>query len=391
LPQSDSRMAEDHPEELATRLRQQRRVVDLGRAALRGAPFDALLQEAAEIAAEGLGTRLSKVMQFLPEENALLVRAGVGWREGIVGVAKLGAGTASPAGYALMTGAPVVSNHLATESRFRTPLLMAEHGVRRAVNVIIAGQGRPFGVLEADSRKEGMFDDGDIAFLQVLAHMLGLALEREQERLAREALLAEKDLLMQEVHHRVKNSLQIVQSILSLQARSAGPGTDPQAVLQDAVRRVTTVAAVHERLYRTGTATEVEVAGYLEGLVSDLRTTLCDKASRPLVLQAERAVWPAAEIAPVGLLLTELVTNAVKHGMGTITVRFTAPRDRPARLSVEDEGRGLPPGLDPATGRGLGMRLIAGLLRGRHGRLVVEREEDGRARFVAVLGREAEG
>src|SRR6476659_2092052 len=169
---------------LRSRLRQQRLVADFGTEALRAAGFDDLLQQAARIAAEGLGADFAKVLEYLPREDALLIRAGVGWREGVVGVIKLGADTASPAGFALKTGEPVISNHLAGEERFRTPQVMAEHGVRRAVNVIVRdeGDGPAFGVLEADTREaKESFSPDDVAFLQALANTLGLAIDRERD------------------------------------------------------------------------------------------------------------------------------------------------------------------------------------------------------------------
>lgn len=377
--------------ELDQRLRQQQHVAALGDAALRGMALDDLLAEAAQLAADGLETPLAKVLEYLPGENALLVRAGVGWREGVVGVVKLAADTASPAGFALKTGAPVISNHLAGEARFRTPALMAEHGVRRAINVVVAGTEPAFGVLEVDSCDPGDFCSDDIAFLQSLAHTLGHALDRERERLRLEALLAEKGLLMQEVHHRVRNSLQIVQSILSLQSRAAGPDADPAAVLLEAGRRVATIAAVHDRLYRDGAGLEVRLRDYLAGLVRDLEESLgVAAAGRRLTLEAAPAVWPAAEVAPLGIILAEMVTNALKHGSGPIEVRFAVPAAGPAQLAVSDAGDPPPNGFEPASSRGLGMRLITGLLRSRRGTLRIEPGPNGGKAFVAEFGPGAE-
>jgi GAF domain-containing protein len=79
----------------------------------------------------------------------------------------------------LRTGKPVISNHLENEQRFRTPELLAEHGVRRAMNVILQGDGSPFGVLEVDSTSEGEFSEHDIAFLQGAANILGMAIEHQ--------------------------------------------------------------------------------------------------------------------------------------------------------------------------------------------------------------------
>src|SRR5690606_15276556 len=100
------------------------------------------------VCALGLRSRYCKVMEYLPKEQQFLVRAGVGWKPGVVGAAKAGADEKSPTGYAFKTGASIISNHLSGETRFRTPRLLMEHGIKRAINTVIrCGQER-FGVLE---------------------------------------------------------------------------------------------------------------------------------------------------------------------------------------------------------------------------------------------------
>ena len=127
----------------------------IGRPGAAGAPFLELLNQTARLTAEGMEAEFCKVLEYIPAQNRLLVRAGVGWHEGIVGVATVGADLESPSGFALRTGKPVISNHLENQQRFRTPELLVEHGIRRAMNVILQGDGSPYGVLEVDSRSEG--------------------------------------------------------------------------------------------------------------------------------------------------------------------------------------------------------------------------------------------
>src|SRR6185503_432429 len=136
------------------------------------------------------------VMEFLPAEIRLVVRAGVGWEKGVVGHATVGADLASPAGYALRTGKPVISNHLENEQRFRTPELLARHGIRRAMNVILQGDGSPYGVLEVDSRSEGEFTERDISFLQGAANLLGMAIERQRMEQSLRAAVERNQLLL---------------------------------------------------------------------------------------------------------------------------------------------------------------------------------------------------
>ena len=207
---------------LRQRIRQQELLAQLGVLALQRTSFVGMLNQTARMTAEGLGAEYCKVMEYMAAENRLLVRAGVGWDEGVVGTASVGADLASPAGYALRTGKPVISNHLENEQRFRTPDLLVEHGIRRAMNVILQGDGSPFGVLEVDSESEGEFTEHDIAFLQGAANILGMAIEQQQYQRKLQAALDRHQVLLKEVNHRVKNSLQVVSAMLQFQANATG-------------------------------------------------------------------------------------------------------------------------------------------------------------------------
>src|SRR6266550_3385285 len=150
-PNGEGRMEpSDHA--LRLRIRQQEILAELGVTGLKGILFPELLKETVRLSAEGLEAQFCKALEYIPSENRLLMRAGVGWDEGLIGTASVGADLASPSGFALRTGKPVISNHLESEERFRTPDLLAAHGVRRAMNVILQGDGAPYGVLEVDSR-----------------------------------------------------------------------------------------------------------------------------------------------------------------------------------------------------------------------------------------------
>lgn len=212
--------------------------------------------------------------------------------------------------------------------------------------------------------------------------------DRTEQRRAEEALraaAAEKDLLMAEVHHRVRNSLQLVQNLLTLQARAAEDAATA-AQLGESAGRVQTIAAIHEQLYRSGVALDVAVGPYLRGLAESMGHALASAAEgRTIRLDADEATWPAREATTLGLVAAELVTNALKYGRGMVTVTFRQPAGAAqAVLTVSDEGPGVPESFDPAHGRGLGMRLVTGLLRGPGAGLEVARGGPG-ACFVARL------
>lgn len=361
--------------ELNLRLRQQELVAEFGRFAMQTDSFQSILDEASAVAAEGLDARFAKVLEYLPGDMAFLVRSGTGWAAGVIGHACVGADLQSPAGYAFRSGKPVISNHLANEQRFRTPKLLADHGIRSAINVLVqARDGEPFGVLEGDSTNRGDFNEHDVAFLQALANTLAVAVEaqkrqdareellREKEELLREnqALLREKDLLMQEVHHRVKNSLQLVQTILTMQARTL---TNPEGrqQVEEAAGRIMTIAAVHHQLYNGGSITATDAAQYLRGLLNDMEGLLPDTDNgHTLELDIEPFSLAADDITPLGLITCELVTNALKHGRGK--VRVAVRRDAGGlEVAVSDEGGGFPAEFDPAASRGLGMRMVVAL------------------------------
>src|SRR3954451_11681089 len=154
-------------QELPYRLRQQSLLGEFGRSAMQTRDIGHILQRATELCAEGLETRFAKVLEYMPEDKRLLVRAGVGWAPGTIDEVSLGIDLESPAGYAFHTGQMVISNYLQEETRFRTPQLFSGHGIKRAINVLIprGGEGHlPFGVLEVDSPDAGHFDLADADF-----------------------------------------------------------------------------------------------------------------------------------------------------------------------------------------------------------------------------------
>ena len=350
--------------EIAVRLRQLKLVADYGLFALRQTDLAVILQRACQTSVEGLGTKFAKLLRYRPELGDFLVIQGVGWREGVVGCATVGADLSSPAGYAVHTRLPVISTLLSGETRFRTPALLAEHNIHRAINVIIGEDGEePFGVLEADSTERDAFATEDLAFLQSLANVVFAALQRSRDRDAQAALLRDKDLLMQEVHHRTKNSLQIVHTMLQLQARSIADGEEKRR-LNDAASRIMTIAAVHRQLHEEGAVEEVDLASYLRGLVADLSRSLCPPdGSRPISVEAASIRLLAQQATPVGLIIVELLTNALKYAAGPITVRVVQAGGV-VTVEAADEGPGFPSDFVAARSRSLGMRLIIALARG---------------------------
>ncbi len=175
---------------LQQRLRMKKAVAQIGQYALAGMDLERLMNEAVTLVADTLGVEYSKVLELMPGDQALLLRAGVGWKEGLVGRATLGTGLDSQAGYTLVSGVPVIVEDLRKETRFSGPPLLYDHGVISGVSCIIAGEGRPFGVLGVHTVKRRTFHEGDVFFLQSVANVLAQAIER---RRAEEALRASEE------------------------------------------------------------------------------------------------------------------------------------------------------------------------------------------------------
>jgi two-component sensor histidine kinase len=349
---------------LQQRIRQQEILAELGVVALQGRAFLDLLNETVRLTADGMNAEFCKVLEYMPTDNRLLVRAGVGWHEGIVGKATVGADLESPSGFALRTGKPVISNHLENEQRFRTPELLVEHGIRRAMNVILQGDGAPYGVLEVDSRSEGEFSQHDIAFLQGAANILGMAIERQRyERRLKDAL-DRHQILLREITHRVKNSLQVVTSMLHLQASASEDATLAEH-LAEASSRVSAVGRAYERLAYDENVEKIALDAYLKDVCAD-----AIHASSPCQLDytADSSVRiDASRAIPIALIVNELITNAAKHASpegslpGRVAVRLSEMADATLLLSVSDNGRGLPADFDMAKSKGLGMRVVMAL------------------------------
>jgi PAS domain S-box-containing protein len=196
--------------------------------------------------------------------------------------------------------------------------------------------------------------------------------QRQQQHLTH--ALGEKETLLKEVYHRVKNNLQVVQSLLALQRRSVPEGP-ARAALDDSVQRVRAIALVHEKLYQSGSLASVSLPEYTRDLLFQIGEVA---GQRHIALRADIEVTHAGldGAIPFGLLVAELVGNAFKHGFrgrteGEIHVALR-PGPEGAQLSVRDDGVGLPEGFALDGGRTMGLQLAASLARQLGGELSVQ-------------------
>jgi PAS domain S-box-containing protein len=167
-------------EAIEAKVRQQQVVVELGQQALAGIDPSTLMNLACTLVAQTLGVEFCKILELLPDDKALLLRAGVGWQNGLVGSAIVPAGINSQAGYTLLFSKPVIVEDLRTETRFRGPALLHDHGVVSGMSAIIAGRDRPFGILGAHTARQRIFKADDAHFLEAVAIVLSEAIQRKK-------------------------------------------------------------------------------------------------------------------------------------------------------------------------------------------------------------------
>jgi two-component sensor histidine kinase len=180
--------------------------------------------------------------------------------------------------------------------------------------------------------------------------------------------LRQKDLLLREINHRVMNSFQLLSSLFGLQARRA-QSPEAKHALAEANDRIQALAIVHRRLYANVSVDRVDVKEYLTGLCEDLsRALLPENGGVAIATDAVPAELPPSRIVPLGLIVNELVTNAVKYAFpdrreGKVWIRFQPRAEGGWRLEVADNGVGLPEGKMPANGSGLGMMVLQAQVR----------------------------
>jgi two-component sensor histidine kinase len=198
---------------------------------------------------------------------------------------------------------------------------------------------------------------------------------------ALQVLLHEKEVLLKEIHHRVKNNLQIVSSMLNLQSRQLIDAAQIQ-LLASTIDRVRAMASIHEQLYQSGDFAQIDLAAHLKTLVQMLtRAHLLPKTKVKQVLRCDKAMVDLNIAVPLSLIANELIVNALKYAFvgdrsGSLTVGLSTAENY-HELSIADDGPGFAPDIDPTTNRTLGLRLVRDLTQQIRGELQFDRAPSG--------------
>ncbi|MGD8624838.1 MAG: histidine kinase dimerization/phosphoacceptor domain -containing protein, partial [Anaerolineae bacterium] len=297
------------------------------------------------------------------------------------------------------TGQPIVVENTTDDPRWRHT--ESWEWLRSYVSAPIQVAGETVGFLNVDRTQPTSPGTKDGQRLEALAHHAATALEharlyeQAQQELGErkhaeeqlKASLAEKELLLQEIHHRVKNNLQVISSLLYLQSKNID---DPKvlSILQESRHRVRSMALVHEHLYQTDYPTHVDAAKYVRTLTSYLIRSYKVRADQiHLQVTVDDLRLGIDTAVPCGLLINELVSNALKHAFpndrsGKIQVSLQAMANGDYQLIVTDDGVGLPGALEDQSSDSLGLRLVQTLTHQLEGMIEVDTSTGTRFEIV---------
>ncbi len=204
--------------------------------------------------------------------------------------------------------------------------------------------------------------------------------DRKHKEQRIEAALREKDVLLREIHHRVKNNLQIIDSLLNLQAARIAD-TNVQDMLRESQNRIRSMALIHQTLYQSNDFAEVDFRLFLESLVRTLASSHgVDAEHIQMTVEADPVTLPLDSAIPCGLAVNELITNALKHAfpakrVGKIITCLKSESGDNIMVSVADDGIGMPPDIDINTTPTLGLQLVTLLADQLRGKVVMDTTE----------------
>ena len=316
-----------------------------------------------------------KILRYRAEKNDLLVIGGYGWKEGFVGHATFSTAMDSAAGRAFQTGMPVSILDFTNSDEIKISPILKEYGILSLSNVPILIDGAAWGVLEVDSQTLCDFSGDTEDFLVAIGSIIASVINRDtlgaihQRSLEAEAVKGQRyEMLLSEMQHRGKNNFQIILSMLSNVRSRMNP-----EVFEKLSDNLMSMALAHGQLNPVQTGEMVHLPTYLGALVSRLQK-FADKITTEV--HADEFSVSVERAVSLGLIVNELVTNAVKHAFdhkgGSITIGLRAIGNQLC-LTVADNGRGM----KSREGSGTGLRFVDALARQIRGVVSVDQEKSG--------------
>jgi signal transduction histidine kinase/ActR/RegA family two-component response regulator len=419
-------------------LRQQAAVARFGSFALRERDLMKILTEAARVCADGLNVPFSKVCQYRAEQNDLLIVAGYGWQDGVIGGVVSRADISSPQGRAFTTGEPSICDDLKKDAGFDLPPFYAAHGIVSTIDVIIKGSDeQPYGILEIDNNRQYDYDQYDINFLTGFANVLaeavstasrGVALQVTVDRM--KALVEEKDRLLDDknasdlqfhqaqkmeaigqltggIAHDLNNILTVMTGTIEILAEAVADRPELAAIANMIDEAAARGADLTQRLLAFARKQplqprEVHVNSLVIEASNLLRPTLGEQIEVHMVLadDASRALIDPSQLTNAILNLALNARDAME-GSGKLTIETSnvalddsyagmnadvAPGNY-VMVAVTDSGHGIPAAIlnnvfepffttkDVDRGSGLGLSMVYGFVKQSHGHIKIYSEE----------------
>ncbi|HTO94653.1 MAG TPA: histidine kinase dimerization/phosphoacceptor domain -containing protein [Bacteroidota bacterium] len=245
------------------------------------------------------------------------------------------------------------------------------------------------------ANKDAEYTDADVHQLTLFMNSVWQILQQKRNRDQLRSSLDEKEVLLKEIHHRVKNNLQVISSLLSLQSTYVRDTADAE-IFRESQNRIRSMALIHEKLYQSGSVSRVDFPMYARSLATTLfRSYRSAESNVRLEVDFGDVALGIDAAVPCGLIINELISNALKHAFpagrgGTITLALRE-RDGKMRLSVRDDGIGFPDRLDVRRPASLGLQLVNTLVAQIGGVLEVDRSAgtEFRIAFNSVIASEA--
>ena len=332
--------------------------------------LEEILQLIVAATADTLSFKICSLMLLDEDKQELVIKATQSKSREYAKKANVKLGE-SVAGRALATGQPVTVYDLKNSDEYATPDLARREGLSSLAAIPLLVKNKKIGVLNCYTEKPHRFTEEEVSVLSALGAHAAIAIEH--------AKLMVKSAIIQEMHHRVKNNLQQVASLLRLQMHYAG-GRSVEQVLTESLNRILAIASVHELLARE----DLDIISVKKVAEQILQATaqgiLAPGKHIAMNIEGPDILLPSAQATSVALILNELVQNAVEHGFGPGMddgeIRITlAEEPKTLTLTVANDGTPLPEGFDIKKTNSLGLQIVESLVRGDlQGRFVLENE-----------------
>jgi signal transduction histidine kinase len=438
--------AEDAAPQVQKLLRQQAAIARFGSFALRERDLRKILTEAVRVCAEGLNAPFSKVCRYRPEQNDLLIVAGYGWQDGVIGNVVSRADMSSPQGRAFTTGLPSIIDDLQAVTGFDLPPFYAAHGIVSIIDVIIKGNDdQPYGILEIDNDKQHDYDQYDINFLTGFANVLaeavstaarGAALQVTVDQM--KALVEEKDRLLDQkaiadlqlrqsqkmeavgqltggIAHDLNNILTVITGTIEILAEAVADRPELAAIAKMIDEAAARGSDLTQRLLAFARKQplrprEVDVNSLVMEATRLLRPTLGENIEVHMMLAGDtpRALIDSSQLTNAILNLALNARDAMPEGGKLIietcnvtlddyyaSINSDVTAGNYVMVAVTDSGHGIPASIlehvfepffttkDVDKGSGLGLSMVYGFVKQSHGHIKIY-SEDGHGTTVRI-------